>query len=382
MSYIQTYVEKINENIHLKALKLAIVDLLSVIIAGCLILWVNCYFKWQPVNEAGILFCAYFPILLSVSYGYHYAKENKLSVVETMSFDFMFIFFVSYFGKISLLQGFLPILLGIFVLNSLIKLIKKLPILVKGLPQGANDYFQNIICLCINFIVTGLLIYVTIQCFPFLIKGVQGIINALNSICGILVVVLVTVFFWSTGLHGVAFISTLLRPFWLQMLLLNMVQILTSQTPLFIATEPFYQWFIWIGGSGTTLGLVILMRYFSKSQHLRNLGKGALKSGLVNINEQVIFGIPIVLNKIMMIPFYLAPCLCAIISYFYLSQHPLMAPSFAVPWIFPFILGGFISSGGQLSILGLLILLLIVSIVVYLPFFIYYDRKLKQNEER
>lgn len=380
-SIFQSCIEKINNLGHLKALKNAIVDLLPLFIAGCLILWINRYLKWNSIDQAGLLFCQVYPLFLSAAYGYHYALEKQCSIVEIIICDVSFMLLFNYFGNISILEICLPILFLTFMVNSLFYASSKMPMAKGILPQGANDYLRKIVLLCLNLLIMGVLIYCGLKIYPILSMFVNGIFSAINSIYGILIVVLITVLFWSTGMHGVAFISTLLRPFWLQMLMLNMSQLLTKQPPLYIGTEPFYQWFIWIGGSGTTLGLVILIRCFSRSQHLRTLGKEAFKSGWVNINEQVIFGTPIVMNKLMMIPFFLTPCLCAIVSYIWLYSHPYLYPTFLSPWVFPFLLGGLISRGGGLKILILLMILLIISFIVYLPFFIYYDKQLKRLEE-
>ncbi|MFQ9922717.1 MAG: PTS transporter subunit EIIC [Beduini sp.] len=381
MPMLQFYVEKVNDLKHLKALKKAIVDLLPEFIAGCLILWINRYIKWESIDQAGLLLCQLYPLFLIAAYGYHYAQDAQCSVVEIITYDISFMLLFSYLGNVSLLEGCLSILFFTFILNSFLHVSSKVPSIKGVLPQGAGDYLHKIVLLCLNFIIMAVIIYCGVSIYPMLLMLINGIYFAINSIYGILIVVLITVFFWSTGMHGVAFISTLLRPFWLQMLMLNMSNLLGNQSPLYIGTEPFYQWHVWIGGSGTTLGLVILMRCFSKSNHLRALGKAAIKSGWVNINEQIIFGTPIVMNKVMMIPFFLTPCLCAIVSYIWIFPHSLLYPSFLSPWVFPFLLGGFISSGGTLKILILLIVLFIISIIVYLPFFIYYDKQLKKSEE-
>ena len=72
-----------------------------------------------------------------------------------------------------------------------------------------------------------------------------------------------------------------------------------------ITAYPFYQWFIWIGGAGTTLPIPFML-LFSKNKHLKNVGKISLIPSLFNVNEPLIFGIPIVANPIFLIPFILA----------------------------------------------------------------------------
>ena len=79
-------------------------------------------------------------------------------------------------------------------------------------------------------------------------------------------------------------------------------------------TEQFIQWFVWIGGAGSTLSLVVLF-LFSKSKYLKELGKLSFVPGIFNINEPIIFGAPIVMNPILMVPFIVAPLVNVIVSY-------------------------------------------------------------------
>ena len=73
-------------------------------------------------------------------------------------------------------------------------------------------------------------------------------------------IVVITCLFWILGIHGVAVIGTLIRPFWFQMIFLNAFAQINGFTCPYIANEIFYQWFVWVGGSGCMIGLVLLMR--------------------------------------------------------------------------------------------------------------------------
>ncbi|MCK8414381.1 PTS transporter subunit EIIC, partial [Erwinia amylovora] len=77
--------------------------------------------------------------------------------------------------------------------------------------------------------------------------------------------------------------------------------------------EPFWQFFIVIGGSGSTMGLEFLYLR-SRSAHLRSIAKLGLVPGMININEPIIFGSPIVMNPLLFIPFITAPVVNAIIA--------------------------------------------------------------------
>ena len=84
----------------------------------------------------------------------------------------------------------------------------------------------------------------------------------------------------------------------------------------YIFTNPFSNFFTNFGGGGSTLGLVILMCTVCKSQRIKQLGRLSIVPGFFGINEPIIFGLPVVLNPIIIIPFMLCPLLNLILSYF------------------------------------------------------------------
>ena len=86
----------------------------------------------------------------------------------------------------------------------------------------------------------------------------------LTSIIGILLIVVLTCGFWLSGIHGVAMVGILLDLFGTQMLMVNLICYINHQAIPYIGVEGFYQWFVWIGGSGATLGLVLLCRFLRK----------------------------------------------------------------------------------------------------------------------
>lgn len=98
-----------------------------------------------------------------------------------------------------------------------------------------------------------------------------------------------------------------------------------------------------------------------------------------NISEPMIFGMPIVLNPIYMIPFVLAPVLCTITSYLAISSG-IVAPVLMakIPWITPPIFSGIMATGhwtgGALAAVNL-----IISVVIYLPFVVADERMAKKR---
>lgn len=135
-----------------------------------------------------------------------------------------------------------------------------------------------------------------------------------------------------------------------------------------------------IGGSGSTIGFVLLMLFRARSKQLKEVGKLAITPSLFNINEPVIFGTPIVMNPILIVPFILNPVLITIISWFLMKWDLVKIPFVMVPWTTPPIIAGFLASGFSISVVLLNIFSIILSIVIFYPFFKIYDAQLAVEE--
>lgn len=211
-------------------------------------------------------------------------------------------------------------------------------------------------------------------------KAVAPLVSATDTLPSVLILVLLVTFFWSFGIHGVSIVGSIARPLWLQILDANTAAQAAGNTLPGIAAEPFYQWFIWIGGSGCTIGLVILLATISKSAYGKTLGKSTLIPGIFNINEPIIFGAPIVLNPVLIVPFILTPMITATISWFATSMGFVNAVTVTAPWTLPGPIGAFLATGGDWRASVLNIVCILISIVVYYPFVKMYDNKLLKEE--
>ncbi len=197
----------------------------------------------------------------------------------------------------------------------------------------------------------------------------------------VLLLVFLTTFFWFFGIHGASIVGSLARPLWLQLLEENTTAKAAGEALPRIAAEPFYQWFIWIGGAGATIGLAILLAFRAKSEYGSKLGKAILAPSIFNINEPVIFGVPIVLNPILMIPFIFAPMVLATIAWFATKLGLVSEVVFTAPWTLPGPIGAFMATGGDWRAAVLNIVLILVAILIYYPFFVAYDKNELAKEQ-
>lgn len=138
---------------------------------------------------------------------------------------------------------------------------------------------------------------------------------------------------------------------------------------------------IWSGGTGVTIGLMILMTFVAKSKYFKTLGRMSIGPGIFNINEPIIFGAPICFNPVFLIPFVLLPGILAGATILMMEAGIIAMPTVSmVPWTTPPILIGFLMTSGAWSTTLWAVLIPIISIAVYYPFFRVADKQQYEKE--
>ncbi len=140
-----------------------------------------------------------------------------------------------------------------------------------------------------------------------------------------------------------------------------------------IVTKEFFDHFVYPGGSGTTLGLIISILLFSRDAANRKVAQLSSLPGLFNINETIIFGLPIIINPAFLVPFIATPLLLTLTTYAAMYFGLVPPPSAEASWTTPTLVSGYIVTGSwsgsilQITNLGL-------SILIYTPFVFISDR--------
>ena len=147
-----------------------------------------------------------------------------------------------------------------------------------------------------------------------------------------------------------------------------------GETPKNIINMYFLQMTGEFGGSGVTIGLVIAIMIFSKREDNKAIATLSLVPGLFNINETVTFGIPMVLNPILGIPFVFACLVTIIVGYVLTVIGFCPVACLTVPWTTPPILFGFLTTGANIMGGVTQAILIVVSTVIYTPFLIAYEK--------
>ncbi|GAA3628886.1 PTS sugar transporter subunit IIC [Lactobacillus hamsteri] len=191
-------------------------------------------------------------------------------------------------------------------------------------------------------------------------------------------------FFWFFGVHGGLIVGSLAGPL-LQANSFENAQLfkagkLTIAQGAHVVTNEFYNNFINLTGSGITIGLVIFTLIAARSAQLKSVGKLELVPGLFNINEPFLFGLPIVMNPFLAVPFFLTPVVVAISTYCVI-KFGIIPPlnGFAAPWTTPAIISGFLIGGWKMAIWQACTL--VISTLIYWPFAKKYDNVLIAREK-
>lgn len=211
-------------------------------------------------------------------------------------------------------------------------------------------------------------------------KIVAPLINATDSLPSMLLLNFIGMLFWSFGIHGWSIVGTIARPMWLVLLDANTAASIAGKEIPHIGPEPFYQWFVQIGGSGATIALAILFAFASRSAYGKALGKTSIIPSIFNINEPMIFGAPIVLNPMLIIPFIITPMVLGTIAWIVTSLGWVNRVVTLAPWTLPGPIGAYLATGGDWRAVVLNIILILIAIAIYYPFFHMYDRQLLAEE--
>ncbi|MCL2560332.1 MAG: PTS transporter subunit EIIC [Turicibacter sp.] len=333
-------------------------------------------------------------VAIAYSMAEHF-KVNKLQSTITAVVAFLILtpqaMFEGYAGRfiqlfrISAQAMFLAIIVGIFTVLIYKKASDKgftikLP---ASVPPAVSAPFESIIpsLIAITFfwmIRVGLDMFGTDMLT--LVTGIIGRPLTLlgGSLAGTLVIVFVEQLLWFFGLHGGNIVGSVINPIRQIMEDENRLYSYAGYAPPNIITATFNVF----GGIGI-VGSVIAILIVAKSRQYKEVGKIAMGPYIFNIGEPALFGIPLMMNVIYVIPFLLSRLVAIVITYVVMTIGLVPFPTglAQVPWTTPPVISGFLVTG---SITGsiLQIVLLIIITLLWIPFIKIGDKQILEQEQQ
>lgn len=422
---MQKFIEiagRIGAQRHLVAIRDGFVAIMPLIIIGSLAIlvnnfppfgklnlveWMNGIFgegNWQEVG--GSIWNGTFAVLgllIAFSVAYNLAKSyniDGLSAGLISTAGYIMLVPVTADGGLSIdwlgAQGLFVAIVIALVLTELFRFLVNSNMTIKmpeGVPEGVARSFTALIPAVIILIAVGLFqafisVFAEISIFEFIFNIIQEPLQGLgNTLPAAIIVSFLNHLLWFFGLHGTNIIGSVIEPIYLPLIEQNLEMFQSGMSAFDVpnlVTKPFLDSFVFIGGSGTTIALlaaIFIVVRREKNHPYREVAKLSAPAGIFNINEPVIFGLPIVLNPIMLIPFILVPVTLTITSYVALATGLVPKTVAILPWTTPPILSGYLVTGGSWRGIALQVINLTIAVFLYIPFVMAGVRALKERME-
>ena len=247
--------------------------------------------------------------------------------------------------------------------------------------QGADREFNRMLSTFVPIALTTLIFAVVnvVVMYVFDVESFRELlIEAFNRLFSIGTNAFVKGFFfvllssvlWFFGIHGSDTLQNVMDKYFP-----TVQEIAEGVTPMSsMLPKEFFDCFVLMGGCGSTICLLIAILIFSRNRSRRSLGFTAAFPMIFNINEMMVFGLPIIFNPIMLVPFLAVPLVCYSVAYVFMAAGIVPVIAHSVEWTTPIILGGYTTTGSFLGAL-LQVVNVIIGVLIYMPFVRLLDRK-------
>ncbi len=413
------FAEALSKNRYLGAIRDAFVTIMPIIIGCSLCTLLNCVFlgkgnyfdQWfgfqgneivsmlGSIGSAGMnimTLLVVFLIARNLSRSYE-LDADTISVTAVVAFLTITVFGSDakageyirtyYLGAAGLFTGFIASILTVEIMRKLMSikaLVIKMP---DSVPTGIARSFNGMIPVILTMFIFGLVRLLTNALgyplndliFNFLQQPLAAIVT---SPIGLVVIYIFYMLLWGFGIHSAYIIGQpILEPIYLANLTANVALISKHAAATNVLTKPFTDSFMFMGGAGNMIALVLAILIVSKRKDYRQIAKLGFVPSLFNISEPIMFGLPVVMNPILIIPMVLVTLVGLGIGYIATITGFMGYTYVMTPWTTPPLIGAFLSTGGSIGALITAAVVLVLSVLIYMPFVKAMDKAEAKLEE-
>ena len=271
----------------------------------------------------------------------------------------------------AILMAILAVQLYKTCINWVVKMPEAVP---SGIARSFSALIPAAVVAFVVLIINGIFISLGTDIYNVVAIPFGFVKHIANSWLGIVVFYLLVHALWIVGIHGANIVMGLVNP----ILLSNMAENVDGAHIAF--SGEFSNSYVIMGGSGAMLLACVWLAVAAKSSQLKMLGRAAMGPAIFNINEPLIFGLPVVYNPILALPFILAPIVSASIAYWSIKLGFAAVSIIQTPWPTPIGLGAYIGSGGNIGAVITALVCAVAAFFVWFPFLKMYDLKLLKEE--
>jgi len=195
----------------------------------------------------------------------------------------------------------------------------------------------------------------------------KPLVSSLDTLPGIMAYAFAVTLLWSVGVNGDNTMDAIVAPVFLQYLADNVAALKAGQPMPHATANGFFTTFVNVGGTGATLALaLVLVR--SRDAGFRAVSRMSLPTQVFQINEPIFFGLPVVLNPLLMVPYILNALMLTAGSYLLMDIGWIRKPFVSVPWTTPPVIGHYLMTGGDWRAAAWGAASIGLAMVVYYPF--------------
>jgi len=198
-----------------------------------------------------------------------------------------------------------------------------------------------------------------------------------DSLGALLIIVLLETLLWVVGIHGPALLAPVILPIYIRLQLANTTALVHDRPLPHIVTVSLFL-FVFPGGAGATLPLVAMLSR-SRVKRVRRLALATLLPGIANVNEPLMFGLPLVLNPTLGVPFVVAPLALALVAYEATAYGFVARTAYYIPSVVPAPVGVFLATRDWRSVV-LVAVELALATIIYLPFVRSFERRERERD--
>jgi len=281
--------------------------------------------------------------------------------------------FAAHMGGAGLFTALISGIIAVIIFSKL--MLKKVTIkLPDSVPPAVSKAFAAIIPATAALYVVGVINwafghFAGMPMITWITETIQApLMNLSQGYGAVILLVFLVHLLWFFGLHGTNILAPIFQTLYGTAMNENINAHELQEAIPYNWVAGSFEAFVWPGGAGVTIVLIVAILLLSRRTESKTIGKLALAPGIFNINEPVMFGMPIVLNPIYMIPFILAPMATATIAFFVTAAGLVDPVVISVLWVMPAGISGFLATAGDWRSIILTIVNLAVAFVIWAPF--------------
>ncbi len=255
--------------------------------------------------------------------------------------------------------------------------------------NGADGHFKsaiNILIPCSVIVLLFALIMILLRAIfdissfneLILVAFDKGFSSASRTLPSAIMFMLFTHILWFFGIHGANVLQDISDQVFVPGQEINEALVKYGFEPTEVFSKTFFDSFALMGGCGATICLLLALLFFSKRKSNRYLAGFSIIPAIFNINEPIVFGLPICFNPTLFIPFILTPIVFTLTTFIATTIGWVPHVTNPVEWTTPIFLSGYIATG---SVAGTILqaVNLVIGFLIYLPFVRIFDRQKVKN---